>query len=182
MRTSRNALFTIAALMIAVSTHPFPAHAQEKLSPLPAASEDPKATELRKLLQSYYEQMDEASGRLNMADSIKYIAPDCKVILRDGSKVTLKSLKDSLQTIYNRATKVQTKTEINVFSTKGDTATVETRTVQTMRLRGDNGIESDVEATGASRDFWMKTKTGWRIKQTRESDRTIKVNGQIIQE
>lgn len=182
MRSSRFLTFPLAALLFLPLATICPAVAQETLPPAPPVTQDPKTVELHKLLQSYYAGMDEATGRLNINDSFKYIAPDCKIILRDGQKISMKNLRENWEMIYRRALKSQVKTEITQFSSKGDTATVETRSIALLRIRNDSGIESDFEADVQSRDFWMKSKGVWRIKQTRESDRTIKVNGQTIQE
>ncbi len=182
MRFTPFITITLAFLSVFLVALPHPVAAQETLLTLPPASEDPKATALRQLIQNYYNEMDRATERFDMNGGFKYIAPDCKIILRDGTKMSVKTIRENATMIYRRAIKSQIKTEITQFSTKGDTVTVETRSTSLMRIKNDNGVESDLDATGQSRDFWMKTKNGWRIKQSRESDRTIKINGQIIQE
>jgi hypothetical protein len=182
MRSQRFVLFTITSLLLLPIILDHPVAAQESISPLPAATEDPKTAELRKQIQGYYDEMSKASTRLDMDGAFKYISPDCKFILRDGMKVNFKTVKDTSKMFYSRATKVEDKYEITQFSTKGDTATVEHKSTTLLRIRNDNGIESDLEVNAQSRDFWMKQKGKWLIKQSRETDRTLKVNGQIVQE
>ncbi|MBC8139336.1 MAG: hypothetical protein H8F28_25960 [Fibrella sp.] len=181
MRSTHVILFSLVTMLLSPGTIHL-AVAQDTLPSISPTTEDPKAATLRKQIQGYYNEMDKATERLDMDGGFKYIAPDCKVILRDGMKVNVKTLKETSSMIYRRSIKTQIKTEITQFMMKGETATVETRSTSLMRLRGDNGIESDLDAVGQSRDFWMKTKGGWRIKQSRETDRTLKINGQIIQE
>lgn len=182
MRSTRSITLILATMLLSPTVLHNPVFAQQTLPSISPVTEDPKTAALRKEIQGYYDGMDAATGRLNINDAFKYIAPDCKIIMRDGKKITLKALKENWEMLYRRSLKSNIKTEITQFSTKGDTATVETRSLAMLRFRNDNGIETDFEANILSRDFWMKTKGVWRIKQTRESDRTIKINGQTIQE
>lgn len=182
MRFPRFYALSLATLLFLPTLLHRPAVAQQTLPPIAPAPEDPKTAALRKQIQGYYDEMDRAIEQKDSKVGFKYIAPDCKIIMRDGQKMSLKALKETWDILNRRSIKTTQSSEITVFTQKGETATVEMRSTTLMRVRNDNGIENDLEAAGQGRDFWVKTKAGWRIKQTRETDRTLKLNGKIIEE
>ncbi len=176
----------IAALPLLFLLMTTPASAQDTLipkpMPCPSLAEDRKVAELRKEIEGNYRKMDRAWERFDVNAAVQFMPVDYSYIDKTGKNHTLSDHKDSLRKLVRRATDVKINTEVNVFTMKGDTITVETRKVLWVKTRREDGIETYRDAFQQNRDFWIKKNGKWLIKQTRIFDFTIKINGQLIKE
>jgi hypothetical protein len=158
------------------------ADAQETSPPITRYTEDTPATELRKQIEENYRKMDRAWERYDVNAAVQFMPMDYTYIVRGGKKLTLSDHKSTWRKIVSRALGVKLNTEINVFTVKGDTITVETRKVIAVKMRRDDGSQVYADGFQQDRDFWIKRNGKWIIKQTRIYDFTLNMNGQLIKE
>ena len=178
-------LLSFALVLIAAS---HPVTAQDTVAPLPApatqqpTAEDAQKAELRKQIQKYYDQMNEGLSRLDINAFVQYYALDYRALDKNDEKQTLKQYKDAYRFIFRRAMGIKATTVMSVFEPKSDTITVETRKEFAFRGRSDGGVDLYIEGMTQDRDFWMKRKGKWLIKQSRVYDFSMKVNGQTVKD
>lgn len=182
MRLLRPISLSFTTLLFASSIFTPAVLAQQTPPPVTTPVEDPKNAELRKEIEENYRKMDRAWERFDVNAAVQFMPMDYTYIVRGGRKLTLSDHKDSLRKLLRRSTNVKINTEVNVFTVKGDTITVETRKVLEVKGRQDNGLETFRDASQQNRDFWIKRNGKWLLKQTRIYDFTIKINGQLIKE
>jgi len=172
-------------LIIIMACFPSPWCAAVQDSPVSSATtipttEDPRTTDVRKQLQTYYDEMGAGFAHFNMIDATKYFSKDYRSVDKFNRKRTLHHKRELYQRLLSRALESQMKTTITLCTLKGDTATVQTRVQIYAHIRRDDGMEAVVEGEDLSRDFWVRQGSIWVIKQSRDFDFTITVNGQKV--
>jgi len=159
-----------------------PAAAQDTVSSATTISgtDDPKSAEIRKELQGYYDEMGESFAQFDVEGATKYFAADYRSVGKSSGKNTRHEMRALYQKLVGHAMRSEMKTEITLCTVKGDTATVQTHMKLRTVLRRDDGVDVLMDADDLSRDFWMKRKGVWQIKQARDFDFTIKRNGELF--
>lgn len=158
------------------------ASAQEALPSIQSTTEDPRTAELRKEIEGNYRKMDRAWERFDVNAAVQFMPMDYTYVYKSGKKGNLSSHKATWRKLVSKSMGIKMNTEINVFTVKGDTITVETRKVLGVKMRRDDGIEYYGDGFQQDRDFWIKRNGKWIIKQTRIYDFTVNINGQLIKE
>ncbi len=147
-------------------------------SSLPAfAKETPEQIAGRKAIASLYAQTDKDVRKKDLRVFIDSMAADFKYYRREGG-------------VLNRGQ--------FIAQQRGGVATVENLTtvskIQKIEWRGADAIVwvdgssqykqqgAWIKSTGLSRDFWSKTKKGWKIRQVVEVSKNTFINGEKVRE
>ncbi len=147
-------------------------------SALPAfAKETPEQIAGRKAIASLYARTDKDARKKDLRLFIDSMAPDFKYYRHEGG-------------VLNR--------EQFIAQQRGGVATVENITaiskIQKIEWRGADAIVwvdgksqykqqgAWIKTSGLSRDFWSKTKKGWKIRQVVEISKNTFVNGEKVRE
>jgi len=142
--------------------------------------EDPRTDAVRKQLQANYDEMGAGFAVYDIDAATKYFAKDYKIIGKTNRKQTLHKLRELYHRLLNNALSSQMKTTITLCTLKGDTATVQTHMQLAVHVRREDGSEAYIEGDDLSRDFWVKRNGAWQVKQSRDFDFTITLNGQKL--
>ena len=176
----RSLFIVCCAFLLVGIVSPHKVIAQESTATSIPTVEDPRTAEIKKLLQSYYDEMGEGMAQYDVNRATRYYSLDYRSVDKQGTKKTLSDIKRTYKSFLSRAYSAKMVTEITLCTVKGDPATTQTHMKIAIHARRDDGIELMIEAEDHSRDFWMKRKDKWLVKQSRDFDFTIYLNGKKV--
>jgi ketosteroid isomerase-like protein len=164
LSTLRNSLVSAIALSIAIVTIS-PAHADNN-------------SKIQPTIQTNYDRINAAFVRKDIQGATALFTPDYVSISPKGEKQTLAEFREHYNNLFTRF-------NIKLTSNK---ATI--KTIDSSGSGIDVAIEQKTEGTVAgfnkivinqtSRDSWMKTPQGWRLKQSKILTSQTTFNGQTF--
>jgi ketosteroid isomerase-like protein len=128
-----------------------------------------------KQIRTNYAEMDQALSAKDIEKATSCLAPDIVNIDTKGKPVSLAAMKTSLQTMFNAASSVESKTTISSIQVKGSGVTVNVAT----RMTATTPL-GPLVATGTSRDYWEQVDGLWKIKRSRSQAESVTINGKPL--
>lgn len=171
-RISWSRLGLMAALLAAGVVSQNPARAQVTAS-------------ARQEISAIYKKMDAVSAKNNGAAALVYVTPDCKFIYRNGMTLTREQMRSMLQQQARAMKTTLSQTRLQKFTAQNRNIIVISQTRQVMTGRMQNpqtkrAMPVKIEASATSQDLWVKTASGWRLKQSKSLQSTTKINGRVV--
>jgi hypothetical protein len=129
-------------------------------------------------IQTNYDRINAAFLRKDIKEATALFAPDYVSISPDGKKQTLSEFREHYDNLFNR---------FNIKLTSNKTTI---KNIDTNGTGIDVAIEQKTEGTVAgfnkivinqtSRNFWLKTPQGWRLKESKILTNQTTFNGQTF--
>ena len=150
MTTRRSALMTLttAALLFPLA---LTAHAQK--------SEE-------QAIRAAYTTSDTYFRKKDLSKLMGMLTPDIVYKQSNGTKLDRKGMETTLKTQFGMIQTMDSfKTTVKKISVKGKTAQSETSMEMKGHVKDPQGKMHTISSMSTTRDIWMKTAQGWRIKQ-----------------
>ena len=162
--STKNTLRSLALFSVAIATLQ-PAYAESKAS-------------LQPVIQASYNQINAAFIRKDVKGATAFFTPDYVSINKKGEKQNIQEFRSHYDNVLNRFNIKLTsnKATIKSISANGNGIDVAIGQHTEGTMIGGNKIVIDQ----SSKDFWIKTAQGWRLKQSRILTSQTKFNGKVF--
>ena len=146
---------------------------------LPPSARADATSDARRTLQTLYDNMNKAAAKKDLNGVLAYTAPDFVATGVKGEKRTMADLRAQLTQIFPLLQSWSGASRIQQVTLKGgSTATVVVReNVRMVMVNPQTGQKAVLDSTGTSRDVWVKSGNGWRMKQSRTLSSKTLLNG-----
>ena len=122
----------------------------------------------RKQIQAAYDRENAAAARKDAAAVLANLTPDYKSVSAGGQTVTVHTLRQRLPVIFANAISIRGKSTITKLTLKGNQADVQVKEHGVLTLMNRQARkQSKLEIHDVSQTLWVKTKSGWKKKQSR---------------
>lgn len=137
---------------------------------------------VRKELEAVYAKRDQALKDKNFdfmlsqeAEDYTEKSKDGKVMNKEQADAAAEDVKKMVVAVSEESSKIESVKE-------GDDGEyiVEISDQGKLTIKGPDGNNHEVEGHGRSRDTWVKTEAGWKIKAHEEIESTITIDGQPV--
>jgi ketosteroid isomerase-like protein len=164
--SAKNTLCSVALISVAIATLQ-PAFAENKAALLP-------------IIQGNYARINAAFVRKDVKGATAYFTPDYISINQKGEKKNLEEFRSHYSNILNRFNLKLTSNQATigdiVVNGNGIDASIQQHTEGSML--GGNKIVIDQK----SKDLWVKTAQGWRLKQSKIITSQTTFNGKVFKD
>jgi ketosteroid isomerase-like protein len=161
---ARNALLSTALISVAIGTT-YPVQAENSATIQPA-------------IQTNYNKINAAFVRKDIKGATALFTPDYVSISPEGDKKTLAEFREHYNNLFNRFNIKLTSNKATIknidVNASGIDVAIEQKTEGT--IAGSNKIVIDQ----TSRDSWLKTPQGWRLKQSKILTSQTTFNGKTF--
>ncbi len=128
-----------------------------------------------KQVRAAYTEMDQALSAKDIDKAMSYMAPDIVNTDAKGKPFPLAAMKTGLQTMFNAASSVESKTTISSVEVKGPGVTVNSASKMTATTP-----LGPLVASTTSRDYWEQVGGAWKIKRSRSLTESVTINGKPL--
>jgi ketosteroid isomerase-like protein len=128
-----------------------------------------------KQIRANYAEMDQALSAKDVDKAMSYFAPDTVQTDTKGKPIPLAAMKTGLQTMFNAASSVESKTTISSVEVKGPGVTVSMASKMTATTP-----LGPLVASSTSRDYWEQVGGAWKIKRSRSLTESVTLNGKPL--
>lgn len=125
-------------------------------------------SDAKKQIQAAYNRENAAAARKDAAGVLANLTSDYKSVSAGGQSVTAKTLRERLPVIFANAISIKGKSTITKLTLKGNQADVQVKEHGVLTLMNRQTRKpSKLEIHDVSQTLWLKTKSGWKKKQSR---------------
>jgi hypothetical protein len=141
-------------------------------------------SEARKAIAAAYAKMDKAAESKNAAGILALHSPDFSQTSKSGQKRTYAELKQMVPQMMKVAKTVKTKTVIEKFALKGNSAIVNNKDHTEILFVNPRNAEQTMKVVvdSTNEDTWTKSSKGWLKKHSKNLTSNQTMNGQPMQQ
>ncbi len=144
---------------------------------VPSARAD-ATSDARRALQTLYDKTNAAAARKDANGVLAYMTPDFVATGVKGEKRTVADLRAQLTQIFPLLQSWRGGSRIQQVTLKGGAATVVVKeNVRMVLVNPQTKQKAVLDSMGTSRDVWVKSGGGWRMKQSRNLSSKALLNG-----
>jgi SnoaL-like domain len=161
---TKSSLISTALLSVAIAT-------------IAPASAD-NNSKIQPLLQTNYDRINAAFVRKDIQGATALFTPDYVNINPEGEKKTLAQFRDHYNNLFNRFNIKLTSNKATIKNINASASSLDVAIAQKTEgtIAGSNKIIIDQ----TSRDSWLKTPQGWRLKQSKILTSQTTFNGKTF--